>query len=199
MPDRPLAVVDDAAAEGWLREHRAGAPPEEVLRFFDARPPVRPEDLRGRWRGSEVPTGSPLDGLLEAYGWWGKEFLDAETVHPLLFSGRGQAYPVNPALVPLWLPRTAPGLARSAVLQRAAAAARPLLRTRRPTARLRMVEHRGVVSAGLIYDSLPVIDVFRAIDDDVVLGLMDMRGLDAVLAFVLRRQQCGAIGTPTVT
>ena len=44
--------------------------------------------MLGRWRGSGLPTGSPLDGLLEAYGWYGKEFLDAETVHPLLFGDR---------------------------------------------------------------------------------------------------------------
>ena len=39
----------------------------------------------GRWRGRGLHTNHPLDGLLETFGWYGKEFVDAETVHPLLF------------------------------------------------------------------------------------------------------------------
>ncbi|CAJ1586868.1 DUF4334 domain-containing protein [[Mycobacterium] wendilense] len=53
--------------------------------------------------------------------------------------------------------------------------------------RLRMVEYRGVLSATMIYDALPINDHFRLIDDDTVLGVMDMRGLDRPLMFVLRR------------
>ena len=180
------------AGPGWLDEHRAGASPEEVLRFFDALPAVAVEDLSGRWRGSELPTGSPLDGLLAAYGWWGKEFVDAETVHPLLVRGRSGVHPVNPALVPLTLLRAAPALARLPVLQRVAAGVRPFLRTHRPAARLRSVAHRGVATAALVYDSIPVIDVFRRVDDDLVLGLMDMRGLETVFPFLLHRDPAGS-------
>ena len=58
--------------------------------------------MLGRWRGSGLLTGSPLDGLLEAYGWYGKEFLDDETVHPLLFTDRsGRPRPVDPSLLPI--------------------------------------------------------------------------------------------------
>jgi hypothetical protein len=56
-----------------------------------------------------------------------------------------------------------------------ATAARPLARIRRPAARLRTVTHRGAASAAMVYD-------------DVVLGLMDIRGLDAVFPFLLRRE-----------
>ena len=187
LAERRAAVTRAADARRWVAEHRTGAAPEEVLGFFDARPAVPVEGLLGRWRGSELPTGSPLDGLLAAYGWWGKEFLDAETVHPLLVRGRAAPFPVNPALVPVSLLRTSPRLAHATVLRHAAAAVRPLLRTRRPTARLRSVEHRGVVTAALVYDALPVIDVFRRVDDDLVLGVMDMRGLEHGLAFLLHR------------
>ena len=34
----------------------------------------------GTWHGAEMPTGHPLDGLLAASGWWGKQFVDGETV-----------------------------------------------------------------------------------------------------------------------
>lgn len=54
-------------------------------------------------------------------------------------------------------------------------------------ARLRAVEYRGVVTATMIYDRHPVIDHFRRVADDAVLGVMDSKGDDAPLVFVLRR------------
>jgi hypothetical protein len=183
---------------GWIGEHPDGAPAAEVLAFFDRLPPVLPAELIGRWRASGLPTGSPLDGLLEAYGWWGKEVLDAETVHPLLVTGRGGVpRPVTPAPVPLSVLRRWPSLAHLPVARRIGRAVRPLLTTSRPAARLRVVTHRGVASAALVYDALPIIDVFRRVDDGVVLGLMDMRGLDAPFAFVLRREGARPRGTAT--
>ena len=161
---------------------------DETLARFDASPPVRPEEMLGRWRGSELPTGSPLDGLLEAYGWYGKEFLDGERVHPLLFTGRdGRPHPVNPALVPLAVLRDRPALAHVPAVRAAFSVVRPLLRTSKAKARLRSVEHRGVQTAAMVYDALPIIDVFRRVDDDRVLGLMDMRGLAEPFFFLLRR------------
>ena len=64
---------------------------------------------------------------------------------------------------------------------------RPLLYTTKPKARLREVTHRGVVTAAIVYDTLPVIDVFRRVSDDVRVGAMDMRGLPSPYLFVLRR------------
>ena len=187
MPD---PGADDARR--WLAAHPAGASPDEVLAFFDSLAPVSTAEMVGRWRGSGLPTGSPLDGLLEAYGWWGKEVVDDETVHPLLVAGRGgRPYPVNPALVPLSVLHSRPGLAHSALLRRAATAVRPLARARRPAARLRTLTHRGVASAAMVYDALPVVDVFRRVDDEVVLGLMDMRGLETPFAFVLTPEPRG--------
>ena len=137
-----------------------------------------------------MPTGSPLDGLLEAYGWWGKEVVDAETVHPLLFADRrGVPWPLTPGPIPVSVLRRWPSLAHFAVVRRLGRAVRPLLTTSRPAARLRVVTHRGVPTAALLYDALPVVDVFRRVDQDVVLGLMDMRGLDRPFAFLLRRDR----------
>lgn len=53
-------------------------------------------------------------------------------------------------------------------------------------ASLRAVEHRGVVTATMVYDKHPVFDHFRRVDGDTVLGLMDRKG-DAPLFFWLRR------------
>jgi hypothetical protein len=187
LPEAP-AVPDLAGAEGWLSEHRDGASPDEALAFFDGLPAVPLAELSGRWRGSGLPSGSSLDGLLEAYGWYGKEFTGIETAHPLLFlDRRGRPRPVDPALVPLGLLRDHAGLAHLRLLRTAFGGIRPLLYTDRPKARLRTVEHRGVATAAMVYDALPIIDVFRRVSGDVLIGAMDMRGLPAPFFFLLRR------------
>ena len=163
-------------------------PRDDVLAEFDAAPPVPVEEMLGRWRGSGVPTGSPLDGLLESYGWYGKEFLDAETVHPLLFTTPSGPRPVDPALVPISVLRDRPALAHSRAARLAFRAVRPLVTTTKPRARLRAVEHRGVVTAAMVYDALPIIDVFRRESPDTVLGLMDLRGLPDPFFFRLTRE-----------
>ena len=164
--------------------------PDAALTFFDSCPAVGVEEMTGRWRGSGLPTGSPLDGLLEAYGWYGKEFLDAERVHPLLFADRtGVPRPIDPALIPIAVLRDRPALARHPLVRLAFRGVRPVLTTTRPKARLRAVEHRGVTTAAMVYDALPIIDVFRRMSDDAVLGLMDLRGLDDPFFFVLRRDR----------
>jgi Domain of unknown function (DUF4334)/GXWXG protein len=181
----------------WFTEHADGADRDEVLAWFDALPAVRTDDMLGRWRGSGLPTGSRFDGLLEASGWYGKEFVDAETAHPLLFADRaGRPRPGNPSLVPIALVRDFPWTARPAVVRRLFPLVRPLLTTRRPRARLRALEHRGVTTAAMVYDTLPVIDVFRRVDDDVRLGLMDLRGLPEPFFFVLRRDGVSDPGAP---
>ena len=40
----------------------------------------------------------------------------------------------------------------------------------------------------MIYDSLPINDVFRKVDEDCVLGAMDMRFTPQPFFFVLRRE-----------
>lgn len=164
---------------------------DEALDLFDSLDVVALDFMTGIWRGAEFPTGHPMDGLLTATGWYGKQFVDPETVHPLLFhtADRQAAFPVNPALAPIGL--TLP-TARGRSYHRLIIAAGPLVRTSRPTARLRMTEHRGRTSATMIYDAKPINDVFRKVSDDTVLGLMDLRGADRPYFFVLRRDD----GTP---
>jgi Domain of unknown function (DUF4334)/GXWXG protein len=168
----------------------AGAPVEDVLAFFDTLPAVRVAELNGVWRGSGIATGNRLDGLLERFGWFGKRFDGPEDVHPLLFDdGRGGVVGINPALVPLSLVVRAAPLLRNPVAAGLFRLVLPVLRTSRPRARLRMMEYRGVVSATMSYDALPVHDVFRKADEDTVVGVMDMRGLDPPFLFVLRRSR----------
>jgi hypothetical protein len=183
-----VTAATTEAAEAWLAEHRDGVAAADGLAFFDSLPTVELGEMIGRWRGSGLPTGSPWDGLLEAYGWYGKEFIGVETVHPLLFRARGgRPRPVDPALMPLGLLRDYAGVAHLRLLRTVFSGVRPFLYTNRPKARLRTVQHRGLDTAAMIYDSLPVIDFFRRVGNDVLLGAMDMRGLAAPFFFVLQR------------
>ncbi|WP_099022701.1 DUF4334 domain-containing protein [Mycolicibacterium palauense] len=164
----------------------------EALALFDAAPPVEPEFMIGTWRGAELPTGHPLDGMLTASGWWGKRFEDAETVHPLLFPTRdvGALWAMNPlpAFLGLGLVTRLPALKHRSFAG-TLATLRPLLRVRSPKARLRTTRYRGTDTATMIYDQLPVNDVFRRLSGDAVIGAMDLRGVRAPYFFVLQRDE----------
>ena len=121
----------------------------DALTLFDAAPPVEADAMIGTWHGAELPTGHPLDGLLAASGWWGKQFVDAESVHPLLFpTGDGALWALNPLLAfsGLGVVTKLPGL-RGRDYRGAISAARPALQTRAPKARLRTTRYRGVDTA----------------------------------------------------
>ena len=175
--------MTDAAQRLALLEPRCTT--EDALAFFDALPTVPADAIRGLWAGRELRTGHPWDGLLAASGWYGKRFDDAEAVHPLLFrTPSGTVFPVDPARIPLSLAQHLPVTA-AATGRRFLGLAAPLVRARGPKARLRNVEHRGKITAAMVYDQLPIIDVFRRVDDTTLLGLMDMRAVLLPYFFVL--------------
>ncbi len=181
-------AMPDDAAEQWLLDHRHGTDAATALAFLDARPPVTPQETVGRWHGSGWHTGHPWDGLLEALGWYGKDVRDPEHVLPTLFrDARAEPVPVDPLLAPVSLIRRAPQALRRSPLPRAFRAAVPLLRSPRPAGRIRRVEPRGVVTAALVYDAVPIIDAFRRVTPNLLLGAADIRGEEAPLMFVLRR------------
>lgn len=53
---------------------------------------------------------------------------------------------------------------------------------------VRDVRYRGKVSAAMIYDTHPTYDYFRAIEPDLILGVMDRKDDNASLFFCLQRQ-----------
>ncbi|WP_291478181.1 DUF4334 domain-containing protein [Corynebacterium sp.] len=178
-PDRPTDATLDGALNGALKD---------ALARFDALPAVTTGEMVGRWRGAEVATGHPLDGLLVPLGWHGKRFDGDEDGHPLVFRSGPALFAANPALVPV---SAAAALRPLATAGPFAALVRLYLRataTTRPRARLRMVEYRGVSTATMIYDSLPVNDHFRRIDDRTLLGVMDFRHIRRPYVFTLQRE-----------
>lgn len=166
----------------------AGGTTADVLALFDSLPPVSVEAILGQWRGTGLASGHRWDGLLERFGWYGKAFDGAEDVQPLLCKGRGgEIFAVNSAFVPIGLVNRHIGLFHTRFAAAVFALAGRVAATGRQTARLRMMEFRGVVTATMIYDSLPIQDVFRAAASDTLLGVMDLRGLAQPFFFVLRR------------
>jgi hypothetical protein len=174
----------------WQDILRTGrATTAEALAWFDSLPPVDLEFMIGRWHGREITTGHPQDGVLTATRWYGKEFVDLETVHPLLHTTtNGKLFRVKPRPTLVYASLKMPFL-KSKSLRPLSLLITRLLQTKESQARLRMVEYRGQVSATMIYDRLPINDHFRSIDPHTLLGAMDFKGVQQPYFFVLQRDQ----------
>ena len=162
---------------------------EGALELFDSLEPVDVDFMIGNWKGEGFHTHHPMDGLLESYHWYGKRFESPEDVHPLVFSTlRGGVASVNPAFMGPCLSWPMP---KSAIVGRIFQTLMPVFTTSQSKARLRMTTYRGESSATMIYDKLPINDVFRKIDPDAVLGVMDLKGMKSPFFFILRREHPG--------
>ncbi len=163
--------------------------PDEATALYDSLEPVDVKFMMGRWKGSGFPTGHAVDGVLEACHWHGKHFESPEHVHPLVFTNLlGNKVCINPALMPMGMlnMKTVP---KSAAIGRLFQLLMPFFMTRRSCARVRMTEYRGKLSATMIYDALPINDVFRKVDNNTLLGIMDYKGMEKSLFFVLQRDK----------
>lgn len=180
--------ASDPGAAARLEALVGGATVADALALYDDLPPVTVEHMLGAWRGGSLRTGHRLDGLLEAYGWHGKWFDSPDAAHPLVFADSRGMFRVNPALVPMSMVVQLSGLLHQRLVATVARRSLRLFRTGRPRARLRMVEYRGVVTGSMVYDALPIIDHFRTVDEDTLLGAMDLRGIAEPFMFVLRRE-----------
>jgi hypothetical protein len=180
-----------ADARERLQALAGGTTVEEALSFYDSLPPVRVDQMIGSWRGGRIVTGDPFDGLLEALGWHGKTFRTADEVDPLVFDAADGVFALNPDLVPIGVVLRFCTVLRRPAVARMVKPVMRLARTSRPKARLRMVEYRGVVTATMCYDGQPINDHFRLVDDHIVVGAMDLRGMPQPLLFVLHREDRG--------
>lgn len=161
----------------------------EAWTIFDRLEPVAVDFMFGTWKGVSFPTNHPLDGILEAYHWHGKQFVDAERVHPLVFQTlSGSTTSINPLwLLPAisWIERLP--IPRSQGIERLFQLCLPLFSTSSSTARLRLTHYRGKESATMLYDNLPIHDIFRQIDAQTVFSVMDLKGMEQPFFFVLQR------------
>ncbi|MGK0290363.1 MAG: hypothetical protein ACI86H_001821 [bacterium] len=167
---------------------RGNSSTAEALEIFDNLDPVETNFMLGSWKGSGFPTNHSLDGLLEAYHWRGKYFKSEEEVHPLVFLSRtGRKLSVNPSWVIPFVNLMSSGkVPKSKFLGKLFQVSSPLFATKHGGARLRMTNYRGKESATMIYNNLPINDIFRKVDDNTVLGVMDLKGLKEPFFFVLQ-------------
>jgi hypothetical protein len=188
-----------ADLQSRLTELAAGADRAEIMEFYDSLAAVQIEQMIGSWRGAGLPTGHVFDGLLEQFGWHGKRLDSPEDAHPLVFRGEtGRLFSIDPSRIPMSLLMDHIDLARSSFGAGFFRLSSRMFATDKPKARLRMTQYRGVVSATMIYDALPINDVFRAVGPDTLVGAMDMRGVDQPFMFLLQRERpsCGASPAP---
>ena len=160
---------------------------EEAFELYDKLETVSMLDIIGRWHGSGFKTNHTMDGALETFHWYGKEFINPENVHPLVFKGwGGKLFIVNPSLMPVGLATKIPST-NLGFLAPIFLLFRFLFQTSKSKARVRMLEFRGKSSATMIYDNLPINDVFRKVDDDTLMGCMDFKKMEQPFFFVLER------------
>lgn len=158
----------------------------QALDRWDSLETVTNGFLIGTWRGENLPTGHPIDGFLAMAGWYGKIFLDEDTVHPLVFytAFESDLFYLDPGKLAFWFTRIPkiPWLLRSLILL-----AKPFLATTTPGAHLEMLTYRGRDTAAMVYNDTPVIDYFVRVDANTVLGVMEDEREDDPWFFYLRR------------
>jgi len=125
--------------------------------------------------------------LLELTRWYGKEFVSNDHIHPLLFLDKNNnIFKVTPNPMAMKLALRFP-VHKIKVLKPLFSLLTLLSKTEASRARIRMMEYRQKNSATMIYDNLPIHDVFRKINDNTVLGLMDCKYISNPFFFILER------------
>ena len=145
---------------------------QQAWELFDSLEAVALDEMIGLWRGCELFCGHPLEGLLSACHWYGKRFESREVVYPMLFHRRnGALFATNPRRMPL---SVALNRLPDAVIRGLFRCAYPYVVTTKKGAYLKICEYRGLASAAMVYEGLPVTDYFRKLDDGSLLGIMDL-------------------------
>jgi hypothetical protein len=161
---------------------------QRALEQFLRLPPLEPCELAGLWQGRGVPTGHPFDGVLENLGWFGKRFNPDLRADALLFHVGGRKLrAIDPKWVPLPLALRFHAFGRTALAAVLFAGLQRCLQAKGPVASIKTVAFEGVASAAMIYDDQPIVDHFRRINDDSLMGLMAMRDDDRFYVFELER------------
>jgi hypothetical protein len=159
---------------------------QKALQEFQRLPPIEPREMIGLWTGRGIPSGHPFDGVLENLGWFGKRFTPALRADALLFRlDERKLIAINPARIPLRLALRFHKLGRTRTARNLFLYLQRALRAKGPVASLKTMSFKGVASAAMVYDDLPIIDHFRRIDDRRVMGAMMIETDDRIYFFEL--------------
>lgn len=160
----------------------------DKMERFQRLPPVEPREMIGLWTGRGIPSGHPLDGVLENLGWFGKRFSAQMRADALLFHGGDKRLvAIDPARIPLRLALRFHKLGRTRAASNLFSYLLRRLRAKGPVASLKAVPFQGVTSAAMAYDTQPIVDHFRKVDDNRVMGAMVIDSDDRVYFFELER------------
>lgn len=127
-------------------------------------PTVDAREILGHWTGGDFATGHPISTVLSRARWHGKWFDSATDVTPIVCRGEDGTLQANE--------RAAGGGAAS----------------------LWNVEFRGEVTATMVYDKVPVLDHFKQVDADTLVGIMNGKlestyGITDLYYFWLEREK----------
>jgi hypothetical protein len=161
---------------------------QTALEEFGSLPPIARRELVGLWKGHGIPTGHPFDGVLENLGWFGKRFTPDMRADALLFrSGDQRLVAIDPKWIPLRLALRFHDVGRMRVASNLFSYLQRRLRARGPVASLKTMVFGGVESAAMVYDDQPIVDHFRQIDAERIMGAMTTKGDERIYFFELQR------------
>lgn len=145
---------------------------KEAFAFFDSLQEADISLFHGKWKGKELTTGHPMDGLLKSTNWYGKYFVDEENAYPLLFQkGNKKLFAANPGCLPLKQFEHVNRRIVSVIFKLVT----PFIQTKKSSARLREIQYRGKITTAMIYDQKPFFDIFGMVDKDTMLGISDLK------------------------
>ncbi|MGO6946815.1 GXWXG domain-containing protein [Rhizobium leguminosarum] len=169
-------------------ETMRGDQQEEMAAWFRSLEPIQPKDMVGLWSGVGIPSGHPLDGVLENLNWFGKRFHSDMRADALLFTWRpGRLVPIEPNFFPIGLAIKIAPFGRTFVARHCFSYLQKLLRARGTTASLRLQALDGVETAAMVYDKQPIVDYFRRIDHEGIAGMMCVHDDPRRFFFKLRK------------
>jgi Domain of unknown function (DUF4334)/GXWXG protein len=161
---------------------------QRALEQFKRLAPIKPREMIGLWSGRGIPSGHPLDGVLENLGWFGKRFTIEMRADPLLFRwNERRLIPIDPARIPLRLALRFHSVGRTRAARNLFSCLQRGLRAEGTVASLDIMPFQGVASAAMAYDDQPIVDHFRRLDDRRIMGAMTIQGDDRIYFFELER------------
>ncbi|WP_018902138.1 GXWXG domain-containing protein [Rhizobium sp. 2MFCol3.1] len=166
----------------------SGGLQSEKIAWFASLPPVMPDELIGVWCGEGIPSGHPLDGVLENLQWFGKKFHPDFRADALLFQWRPRRLvPAEPSFFPIRTVIRFAAFGRTSVARQLFSHLSKLVRARDTTAFVTLRSFGEDQTAAMVYDRQPIADFFRRIGDDEIAGMMVVEGDQRRYFFRLRR------------
>lgn len=155
---------DSSAEQRLLALIESGGPhdKDELLALFDQLKPISFETLKGEWTGGWFETGHPAGRWMKEIRWVGAAFRSPHDIDPIIARGDDGKKKV----LDEW---------GHAKVSRFPAHPHLFAESELTNAPIQLFEakFRGLVSAVVVYDKHPIVDYFRSVNDDFVMGLME--------------------------